>query len=137
MSFKYKYEHLHCGFCAEIESEGCPHLHCPHILENMDDLLDDPEFIEAVMDADECGSYHRPVLLMVQGIMEAAGDLEDRQPVAMIITPFCVFCTFKLECEGCSYPRHGFICYNKRDDSCLKDDVDAIMRKDNSRATPH
>ena len=136
MGFKYKYEHLHCGFCAEIENEGCPHLHCPHILENMDDLLEDPAFIEAVRDADECETYHRPALLMVQGIMEAAGELGEYEPEPPE-NPFGVFAAFKPECEGCPYPRHGFICYDERSGFCLKDAVDAILQKGNGIVFPH
>ena len=136
MGFQYKYEHLHCGFCAEIEDEGCPHLHCPHILENINDLLCDPEFIEAVRYADECGTYHRSALLMVQAIMDMAEDPEDIQPEPPA-NPFGVYCTFKAECTGCPYPRHGSICYDKRSGVCLKNHVDAILRKEKPDAFPY
>lgn len=136
MGFRYKYEHLHCGFCADIEADGCPHLHCPHILENMDDLLRDPDFIEAVRCAEECQTYHRPALLLVKGVMEAAGELGDYEPERPA-NPFGVFCTFKAECAGCPYPRHGLLCYDAASGLCLKDHVDAILRKDKPYGGSH
>ena len=135
MSFKYKYEHLHCGFCAEITDDGCPHLHCPHVLENIRDLLRDPEFIEAVDNADICESYHRPALLLVKEIMDVDFDYED-EPEAFF-PPKEAFASFKAECGACPYPRHGYICYDETTGYCLKDAMDAIMRKDRPYGDGH
>lgn len=67
MRFKYKYEHLSCDCCADLEGKSrCPHLHCPHILDNLDDLRHDRAFRQAVNNANKCGTFHRPALLLVR-----------------------------------------------------------------------
>lgn len=134
MRFKYKYEDLHCGFCNEIEPNGCPHQHCPHILENISDLLHDPEFIEAVDDADICESYHRPTLLLINEVMDNAAGYDDDEFDVEVFSPHIeVICTFKPECKGCPYPRHGDFCYDEKSGLCLKDYVNAM----NSRSSEY
>lgn len=37
-------------------------------------------------------------------------------------------CTRYARCEGCPYPRHGFICWHS-DGSCLRTDMEKIYKK--------
>lgn len=39
---------------------------------------------------------------------------------------FSVLCDVRVECAGCPYPRHGFICHFS-DGSCLKTRFDEIV----------
>ena len=67
MHFRYKYEHLDCAYCADLEGKPrCPHRHCPYILDNLDDLRHDRAFRNAVRHAGSCATYHRSALLLVQ-----------------------------------------------------------------------
>lgn len=67
MNFRYKYTHLSCGCCLELaDKPRCPHLYCPHILDNLDDLRRDPAFGRAVKTAGQCDTFHRPALLLVR-----------------------------------------------------------------------
>jgi len=67
MHFRYKYEHLDCAYCADLEGKPrCPHQHCPYVLDNLDDLRRDRAFRNAVRHAEGCATYHRPALLLVQ-----------------------------------------------------------------------
>lgn len=52
----------------------------------------------------------------------------------MQAVPEKVRCTFKPECKGCPYPRHGFICYNSRDGTCLKDWMKDTRQRRNDHA---
>ena len=33
-------------------------------------------------------------------------------------------------CEGCPYPRHGFLCHSKGDKSCLRTDMREIAERE-------
>lgn len=126
MRFKYKYEHLHCGFCVDVTDAGCSHALCPHILENLDDLRHDPVFREAVALAEDCPTFHRPTLLLLQKSSETT--LTKKTPTHPPKPDCRAHPGFKPACEGCPFPSVGFICYDKRDGSCLKDDVDRLTR---------
>lgn len=130
MRFKYKYEHLDCGLCAELSDGGCPYLFCPHIMENLKDLRHDPAFMEAVGNAERCDCSHKAALLLLQSRGFTSEVPEQAAPVPVQNTPTC---GFKPECAGCPFPSHGFICYSERDGSCMKTDVDRIMGR--GRAT--
>ena len=63
MRFKYKYEHLDCSLCNDKKRSGCPHLLCPHIMQNLDDLRHDAEFALAVEFGAILPTLHSPTLL--------------------------------------------------------------------------
>lgn len=54
VSFKYTYSDVNCKYC--ISEGNCDFVFCPAIMENLDDLLCDDEFIKALENADECGT---------------------------------------------------------------------------------
>ncbi len=65
MYFRYKYKHLDCAYCADLESNlHCPHQHCQYILDNLDDLRHDRAFRKAVRHAEGCATNHKPALLL-------------------------------------------------------------------------
>lgn len=67
MGFKYKYEHIGCDCCLELQGQPrCPHRHCPHILDNLEDLRHDFAFRSAVRHADQCTTYHRSAFMLVK-----------------------------------------------------------------------
>ena len=65
--FKYKYADLACDFC--LEKGQCIHTICPHIIDCLDDLKQDKEFIMAVEDAKNCDSKHKQTLLHLKDTM--------------------------------------------------------------------
>ena len=67
MRFRYKYKNLNCQYCLE-QSKGnpCPHEICPHIMDNLDDLNQDPAFHAAVACAEDCTTPHKSTLLMLK-----------------------------------------------------------------------
>ena len=122
MQFRYKYEHLDCRLCDDYFNHDCEHLFCPHIMENLSDLRRDPDFTEAVQNAESCACSHKTALmtLKARGFKGAEREPEyEDEPEVYGVKP---------ECPGCTYPRHGFICHN-RDGSCLRTDVRAFSRK--------
>jgi hypothetical protein len=67
MHFRYKYKHIECSECFDLQSEpDCPYQLCPHIIDHLDDLTRDLSFHTAVKNADSCGTFHRPTLLYLQ-----------------------------------------------------------------------
>lgn len=67
MGFRYKYKHLNCGYCADLENKlRCPYQHCPYILDNLDDLRHDCVFHHAISIAENCSTFHRSTLLLIQ-----------------------------------------------------------------------
>jgi hypothetical protein len=126
MRFKYRFADLECHYCLAMENEdgGCPYDSCPHITENLKDLLCDPAFIYAVSEAENCDLPHRPTLLILKEqnahVRKTDEDYDlDEKP----------FYGYKPECLGCPYPRVGFICFSEADGSCLKTDMAAIGRR--------
>lgn len=132
MRFKYKYEDLDCGLCADIKNAGCPYLLCPHIMDNLDDLRQDAEFNAAVEDAESCGTFHRFTLYFLKwiddGMPQNSATNRRKKP------QFDNLYNFKPECKGCPYPSHGFICHDERDGSCLKTGIDRALCKGKSHA---
>ena len=127
MRFKYKYEHLDCTQCTEITWLGCPHLLCPHIMNNLDDLLCDPAFKMLVEAAEYIPTPHNPTLLYLK-----------RTAFPVAVTDACVPSRerydhgVKPECTDCPYPHVGFFCYGK-DGTCMKTDFDAALERDRIR----
>ena len=67
MGFRYKYKHLDCAYCADLEGKHrCPRLQCPHIMDNLNDLRHDRKFCKAVRNAERCNTPHKPTLLLLQ-----------------------------------------------------------------------
>jgi len=115
--YKYKYEDLHCDFCADKKSAVCSSGLCPHIMENIADLLDDDNFYEAIGNADNCRITHKKTLLYLKSChiekLRGWGWLPYDEAAA--------YHDFKPECRICKYAGVGFICYNEREGSCLRD----------------
>ena len=113
--YKYKYEDLQCDFCADINSATCSAGLCPHIMENISDLLDDDKFHQAIADAVNCPIKHKKTLIYLKNytIEKIRYLTPDDDPVP--------YHDFKPECRICKYAGVGFICYNEREGSCLRD----------------
>lgn len=133
MRFKYTLEHLNCSLCTELHEKKCPHQYCPHILEHIDDLFHDPDFIAAVKRAGNCKTLHRPVLLLIGEItcyLPAKRKKYNPDKTPLYLRADKVVCSFKTECETCTYPRHGFQCYSSITGRCLKVAVAMAQRKE-------
>ena len=46
-----------------------------------------------------------------------------REPPPVLTGPF-------ERCEGCPYPGHGFVCWNRSNEQCLRTEVERIMERD-------
>ena len=46
-----------------------------------------------------------------------------REPPPVLTGPF-------ERCEGCPYPGHGFVCWNRSGEKCLRTEVERIMERD-------
>lgn len=114
MLFKYKLEHLACEYCLRHRKCNCYKNLCPYIMENVNDLFADSKFREAVINADNCTTLHRYTLLYIkkQAIKRGSDLFYNPKPVRWGIKPAC---------ESCSYNSVGFICYSKKDGTCLQD----------------
>ena len=123
MRFKYKYEHLDCTLCTKMKESTCPHLLCPYIMQNLDDLRHDPAFALAIENAEHLPTPHNPTLLHLKKLGFSAAEPKSvepaREPYNHGIRP---------ECAGCPYPKVGQFCYGP-DGSCVRSDYDAILRK--------
>ena len=64
--YKYKYSDVSCKTCAEKQKAKCKRRICPHIMENLTDLLDDRAFCNAVKNAEKCSTYHKMTLLSLK-----------------------------------------------------------------------
>ena len=63
---KLAYADVSCEHC--LHHMKCKYKLCPHILDNLDELRKDSAFIEAVANADSCGSGHRHTLVHLKNI---------------------------------------------------------------------
>ena len=60
--FKYRFQDFDCRYCDEYKS--CPaDCLCPYILDNLEDLKNDRDFISAVAAAETCKTKQRLTLL--------------------------------------------------------------------------
>ena len=66
MRFRYQYKRLDCTLCADMKKGVCPHMLCPHIMDNLSDLIQDPAFVTAVSTADRQPTPHQPTNLHLQ-----------------------------------------------------------------------
>jgi hypothetical protein len=115
---------------------GCPHTLCPYIMENLDDLRRDRDFIEAVEDADELLTHHTPTLMYLNSI----GFPDERAmrlplptpvpalPVLPIVPPPLNPLGVAQDCGGCPFPRVGFFCHGE-DGACTKTDYNAALER--------
>jgi hypothetical protein len=70
--FKYKFADVDCIYCDE--RNACVHEHCPHIMENLTDLIADEDFLLAVETAEDCKTAQKNTLLMLRMKCEGAVD---------------------------------------------------------------
>ena len=86
--YRYTYSDFDCAYCADRQKKICPHAICPHIMGNLEDLLNDPAFIAEMAAAERCDTPHRNTLLALYekyfGATAAHGwegfDAEKKQP---------------------------------------------------------
>ena len=64
MGFRYRYADIACEYC--LNKGRCKNEICPHIVENLDDLMRDKAFRQAITEAEECTSKHRRTLLQLK-----------------------------------------------------------------------
>lgn len=70
-SYKYGFADIDCGYCQE--QKPCGHKLCPHIMENLADLMADDAFLAAVNTAEMCLKPQKNTLLMLKESL--AGEL--------------------------------------------------------------
>ena len=68
--FKYKFADVDCAYCNE--NKACVHEHCPHIMENLTDLIADEDFLLAVETAEDCETAQKNTLLMLNAQCQGA-----------------------------------------------------------------
>lgn len=66
--FKYKYEDISCKYC--LYRKKCKTKKCSFIMENLDDLFCDINFINAINDVVNCSSAHRETLISLNKIFD-------------------------------------------------------------------
>ena len=64
MKFKYKYADVSCEYC--LNKGRCKHTICPHITDNLDDLMKDKSFRQAIASAESCTNKHKRTLLQLK-----------------------------------------------------------------------
>ena len=62
--FRYRYANMACEYCPNHKK--CPHEICPHIMDNLTDLMDDRAFIHAIENAKACDNRHKQTLLALK-----------------------------------------------------------------------
>ena len=62
--FRYKYSDIKCDYC--IHRGKCDYIFCPAIMDNLDDLMYDDDFINALDNADQCETPHKTALITVK-----------------------------------------------------------------------
>ena len=53
----YRYRDMCCKMCCDYKCWGT--WICPHIMENLDDLMKDAAFLSAIENAEKCKNGHR------------------------------------------------------------------------------
>lgn len=61
--FRYRFRDLDCQYCDLYKR--CEHRICPHIMENLNDLIADKEFLTAVDNAESCKTAQRGTLMFL------------------------------------------------------------------------
>ena len=67
-SFKYKYADVACDYCSECRC--CNRELCPHIMDNLGDLVRDKQFMRAIILSRNCCTNHRRTLEYLRVIYE-------------------------------------------------------------------
>ena len=116
MGYRYKYFDLNCAYCMDKAKIGCSISLCPHIMDNLPDLIADKTFRKAVYKAESCESLHRNTLCELK---RRSGERGYNFSVKVRNRGY--LCNFKPDCKGCTYAANGFMCHNPQDRSCLKD----------------
>ena len=62
--FRYRYADMDCEYCTDKKS--CEYSICPYIIDNLDDLMSDKAFVQAVENAESCENRHKQTLLMLK-----------------------------------------------------------------------
>ena len=62
--FKYQYEDFVCEFC--LHYKACIFRLCPYIMDNLDDLMDDTAFVNAIENANACKTKHKRTLIYLK-----------------------------------------------------------------------
>jgi len=62
--FRYTFADLDCRYCLEKDDCQSDRL-CPYIFDNLPDLMLDPNFMQAVENAESCKTHHKETLLCV------------------------------------------------------------------------
>jgi len=55
--FKYRYEDFACDYC--LYHKACIFRLCPYIMDNLDDLMGDTAFVNAIENANACKTKHK------------------------------------------------------------------------------
>ena len=66
--FRYRYADIKCEYC--VHHKNCRFVFCPAIMENVDDLLQDRNFITALETAEQCQTPHKTALVTVKKRLE-------------------------------------------------------------------
>lgn len=67
--FRYKYADVACDYC--LNKGHCKHWICPNIMNNLDDLMKDKKFRQAVANAENCTCKHKRTLLKLKKTQQA------------------------------------------------------------------
>jgi len=62
--FKYKYADLSCDYCKYRRK--CQYKLCPYIIDWLEHLIDDDDFIRAITKAESCQNGHKRTLLHIK-----------------------------------------------------------------------
>ena len=60
--FRYRYRDFDCQYCLDYRKYP-PERLCPYIMDNLEDLKQDDDFIRAVQEAEVCDTPHKLTLL--------------------------------------------------------------------------
>ena len=74
--FRYRYADINCEYCVHYKK--CEFVFCSAIMENLDDLLQDDDFITAIENAEQCETPHKTALVTIKKRMEEESDVRIR-----------------------------------------------------------
>jgi hypothetical protein len=114
MGYRYTYGDIACQYCRDRSRKNCPANICPHIRDNISDLLEDKDFCKAILDAENCDSLHKFTLLQLKACALDYGVIRGNED----IMPFFAF---KSECGECGFPDAGFACSDLPSGKCMRD----------------
>ena len=62
--FRYTYADFSCDYC--LYCKQCKAGICPHIMDSLEDLMCDGEFIRAITNAENCDTNHKQTLMRLK-----------------------------------------------------------------------